>query len=47
VFTAGSVPFTISLTRKQPGVTYHLHLSDDEAREFANFVAARRKGCVL
>jgi hypothetical protein len=43
VFTAGSGRFSIGLTSKQIGVTYHLHLSADEAQKFADFVAAQRK----
>jgi hypothetical protein len=43
VFTAGSSRFTIGITSKQTGATYHLHLSADEAQDFADFVAARRK----
>jgi hypothetical protein len=41
VFTAGSSRFAIGLISKQTGVTYHLHLSADEARDFADFVLRR------
>jgi hypothetical protein len=41
VFTAGNGRFAIGLTSKQSGVTYHLHLSADEARDFADFVLQR------
>ena len=37
-FGAGSGRFTIGLTSRETGVTYHLHFSEDEARNFAAFV---------
>jgi hypothetical protein len=42
LFTSGISRFCIGL-KSQEGVTYHLHLSDDEARRFADFVAAGGK----
>jgi hypothetical protein len=30
--------FSIGLASRDSGITYHLHLSDDEARRFAAFV---------
>jgi hypothetical protein len=39
-FSARAGRFTIALTsRENSFTTYHLHLSDDEARRFATFVA--------
>jgi hypothetical protein len=42
-FGAGTGRFSIGLTSGESGLTYHLHLSDDEAQRFAAFVADRRK----
>jgi hypothetical protein len=40
IFSAGR--FTIGLTSRENSVTtYHLHLSEDEARRFAAFIAER------
>ena len=43
LFTAVSGRYAIGLTSRETGVTYHLHLSEAEAQDFAAFVAARRK----
>jgi hypothetical protein len=43
VFMAGTGRFTIGLTSRESGITYHLHLTAEEAQDFADFVAARRK----
>jgi hypothetical protein len=41
-FSAGPGRFTIGLTSRENSVTtYHLHLSEDEARRFAAFIAER------
>jgi hypothetical protein len=42
VFSAGTGRFTIGVTGHD-GMTYHLHLFEDEAQDFADSVAARRK----
>jgi hypothetical protein len=41
-FSAGLDRFTICLTSRENSVTtYHLHLSEDEARRFAALIAER------
>ena len=40
-FSAGPGRFTVGLTSENSVTTYHLHLSEDEARRFAAFVAER------
>jgi hypothetical protein len=40
-FDAGTGRFSIGLTSKETGVTYHLHLSETEAQRFAAFVGER------
>jgi hypothetical protein len=41
-YSAGRGRFTIGLTSRENSITtYHLHLSEDEARRFAAFVAER------
>jgi hypothetical protein len=40
-FGAGTGRFSIGLTSKETGVTYHLHLSETEAQRLAAFVAER------
>ena len=37
-FGAGTGRFTIGLTSAETGTTYHLHLSEAEALQFAAFV---------
>jgi hypothetical protein len=41
VFTAGPSRFTIGITSKETGLSYHVHLSEDEAERFATFLAER------
>jgi hypothetical protein len=40
-YGAGTGRFSIGLTSRETGITYHLHLSESEARTFAAFVAER------
>ena len=40
-FGAGTGRLSIGLTSKETGVTYHLHLSEAEAQQFAAFVSER------
>jgi hypothetical protein len=41
-FSAGRGRFTIGLTSRENSVTtYHLHLSEEEARRFVAFIAER------
>jgi hypothetical protein len=42
-FGAGTGRFSIGLTSSETGLTYHLHLSEDEAQRFAAFVIERGK----
>jgi hypothetical protein len=44
--TFGAAPgrFSIGITSRETGTTYHLHLTDDEARRFAAFVTERGDG---
>jgi len=37
-FGAGTARFSIGLTSRETGMTYHLHLTEAEARTFAAFV---------
>jgi hypothetical protein len=37
----GTDRFTISITSKESGLSYHLHLSEAEAERFATFLAER------
>jgi hypothetical protein len=41
IFTAGTSRFTIGITSKESGLSYHLHLSEAEAERFATFLAER------
>jgi hypothetical protein len=41
LFTAGTSRFTIGITSKESGLSYHLHLSEAEAERFATFLAER------
>ena len=41
VFTVGTGRFSIGLTRRETGTSYHLHLSEAEAQRFAAFIADR------
>jgi hypothetical protein len=45
-FGAGRGRFSIGLTSGETGLTYHLHLSEDEAQLFAAFVTERGKARV-
>jgi hypothetical protein len=40
-FGAGTGRFSIGLTSRETGLTYHLHLTEAEARTFAAFVTER------
>jgi hypothetical protein len=40
-FGAGTGRFSIGLTSRETGASYHLHLSEAEARRFADFVNER------
>ena len=42
-FGAGTGRFSIGLTSGETGLTYHLHLTEDEAQRFAAFVTERSK----
>ena len=42
-FGAGTGRFSIGLTSRETGLTYHVHLSEDEAQRFAAFVTERSK----
>ena len=42
-FGAGPGRFTIGITSRESGATYHLHLTKDEAQRSAVFVAERKK----
>jgi hypothetical protein len=39
MFTTGGGRFAIGITSQQSGFSWHLHLSEAEARDFADFVA--------
>ena len=40
-FAAGTHRFSVGVSSAESGITYHLHLSEDEAKHFAAFVAER------
>jgi hypothetical protein len=40
-FGAGLGRFSIGLSSGESGITYHLHLTEDEVRRFAAFVTER------
>jgi hypothetical protein len=40
-FGAGTGRFSMGLTSKETGVTFHLHLTEAEAQQFAALVAER------
>ena len=42
-FAGGTRRFSIGLTSGETGITYHLHLTEDEAQRFAAFVTERTK----
>jgi hypothetical protein len=42
-FGAGTGRFSIGITSRESGVTYHDHLTEAEAQDFADFVASCRK----
>ena len=39
VFSAGTGRFAITITSRETGASYHVHLSEAEAQRFAAFVA--------
>jgi hypothetical protein len=41
VFTAGTSRFTIGITSTESGLSYHLHLTADDAERLATFLAER------
>ena len=40
-FATGTRRFSVGVTSAESGITYHLHLSEDEAKHCAAFVADR------
>ena len=46
-FAAGTRRFSVGVSSAESGITYHLHLSEDEAKQFAAFVADTRRGLTL